>query len=94
MTLAGGKNMDNNHCLPKNSTAFICAQCGAVGLDPDKLCKIQGQGIKADWCGIPHINALRTCKGNSCHIRYQCETCKQVSTDSQLLCNPVEIKCD
>jgi len=83
--------MDNNLCLPKNTKAFICADCGAVSLDPDKLCNIQGQGRKADWCGIPHLNSIKTCKENKKHLRYQCKNCKQVSTDPKLLCHPVKI---
>jgi predicted RNA-binding Zn-ribbon protein involved in translation (DUF1610 family) len=84
--------MDNTYYLPKNTKAFICANCGAVSLDSDKLCKIQGRGTKADWCGIPHLKTTFKCKNHTSHLRYKCANCNQVATDPQLLCNPVKIK--
>jgi len=46
------KMTDKKHVpLPKETKAFICANCGAVALDANKICKVQGTGKKVDWCG-------------------------------------------
>jgi len=29
--------------LPKETKAFICANCGAVSLSPNDICKVQGR---------------------------------------------------
>ena len=41
--------------LPKETKAFICANCGAVSLSPNDICKFQGKGMKADWCGTTNL---------------------------------------
>jgi rubrerythrin len=36
--------LEKHIILPKDTKAFICADCGAVSLDPNQICKVQGQG--------------------------------------------------
>ncbi|MDA3894572.1 MAG: hypothetical protein PF482_00340 [Desulfobacteraceae bacterium] len=38
--------------VPKDTRAFICADCGAVALDANNICKVQGMGLKSDWFNI------------------------------------------
>ncbi len=42
--------------VPKNTRAFICANCGAVALDANNICKVQGMGMKSDWCVLRGLN--------------------------------------
>jgi hypothetical protein len=77
--------------LPKDTPAFFCANCGAVSLDPSKICKVQGKGTKADWCGIPDNNPPRQCVNRVNNIRWSCATCHKVSVNKELLCEPQEM---
>ena len=86
--------MDNNTCLPPRTRAFICASCGAVSQDPDKICKVQGVGLKSDWCGTPHLKRINSCIEKRKFLTFECKNCKQVSTASNLLCNPKAIDTD
>ena len=84
---------DNNvHVpLPKTTPAFICAGCGAVGLDRESICTPQGRGTKADWCGSNSGAAPSYCR-NAVHTeRYQCANCGQVAINPGLLCAPEKI---
>lgn len=77
--------------LPKNTPAFICAGCGAVALDQDSVCRAQGRGTKADWCGSASGAAPSFCR-NAVHTeRYQCKNCGQIAVNPGLLCNPEKI---
>ena len=85
-------NLNENQLLLSPKTkAFICSRCGAVSLDREKLCEIQGMGSKADWCGIKHANTRMHCFSKQKHKRYRCKNCLQVALDPQLLCKPVVI---
>ena len=77
--------------LPKETPAFFCANCGAVSLDPNKICKVQGKGTKADWCGIRDNNPPRQCVNRKNNIRWVCATCNKVSVNAELLCEPQEM---
>ena len=74
--------------VPKNTPAFICADCGAVSLSSDGICKLQGKGPKADWCGSKSVNTPKLCQNSAHTIRYKCKNCGQVAVNAELLCEP------
>jgi len=74
--------------LPKDTKAFICANCGAVSLDPNEICKIQGLGSKADWCGSKSLKSPSFCRNRKNNNRYSCGKCGQVAINPGLLCEP------
>lgn len=74
--------------LPPTTSAFICANCGAVSLYASGVCSPQGKGLKSDWCGIKHLDQGSLCKNDVNNDRYQCKNCGQVSTTPELLCEP------
>ncbi len=47
--------------LPKETPAFICANCGAVALDAKNICKVMGKGKKVDWCGSKTVRPPSYC---------------------------------
>ena len=77
--------------LPKETPAFFCANCGAVSLDPNKICKVQGKGTKADWCGIADPTPPRQCVNHVHNLRWRCGKCNKVSVNAELLCEPREM---
>ena len=77
--------------LPKETPAFFCAICGAVSLDPEKICQVQGRGTKADWCGVPDGNPPRPCENRVNNLRWVCAVCGKVSVNAELLCEPQEM---
>ena len=77
--------------LPKTTKAFICANCGAVSLDQNALCRPQGRGVKADWCGLEQ-STPSFCINKVNNLRYHCMDCKQVSINPELLCNPTKME--
>lgn len=77
--------------VPKNTPAFICANCGAVALDANNICKTQGKGVKSDWCGIEGSKPPSFCQNKDHNERWQCQNCGQISVNSQLLCEPKKI---
>jgi predicted RNA-binding Zn-ribbon protein involved in translation (DUF1610 family) len=76
--------------VPKETPAFFCAGCGAVSLDPDSICKVQGKGTKADWCGTKDPSPPRHCKNRVNNLRWVCGNCGKVSVNPELLCEPQE----
>jgi predicted RNA-binding Zn-ribbon protein involved in translation (DUF1610 family) len=72
----------------KSTPAFICANCGAVSLSHDGICKMQGKGTRADWCGSESGNAPKFCQNKVHTLRYKCKNCGQVAVNSELLCEP------
>ena len=64
--------------LPKETPAFFCANCGAVSLDPDKICKVQGRGTKGDWCGTKGSAPPRMCQNRVHNVRWACDNCGKV----------------
>ncbi len=78
--------------VPKDTRAFICADCGAVALDANNICKVQGMGLKSDWCGIKGSKPPKTCKNNVHKERWQCRKCGQTSVNPLLLCEPEKIE--
>lgn len=74
--------------LPKDTKAFICANCGAVSLNPNGICEIQGQGTKADWCGTKSLKPPSFCHNKKHNLRFKCLKCGQVSVNPELLCEP------
>ncbi len=77
--------------LPKETPAFICANCGAVALDANNICKVMGKGKKADWCGSKTVRPPSYCHNNVHNDRWQCEKCGQVSVNPELLCEPKKL---
>ena len=87
------RQQDSKHIpLPKETTAFFCATCGAVSLDPDGICKVQGRGTKGDWCGTKDPTPPRTCKNRVNNVRWACDNCGKVSVNPELLCEPRDMK--
>ena len=77
--------------LPKNTRAFICANCGAVSLNAESICKIQGMGTKADWCGTPSATSPQQCHNRVHNLRFKCKNCGEVAVNPELLCEPEEM---
>lgn len=80
--------------VPKNTPAFLCADCGAASLSASNICKPQGRGTKADWCGSKSLRKPTFCKKNKHNLRFHCKDCGQVAVNPELLCNPEEIEQD
>lgn len=80
--------------VPKDTRAYICANCGAVALDSNKVCKVQGRGTKADWCGIKGSKPPESCHNRKNNDRWQCRNCGQISVDPELLCEPEKMEID
>jgi len=80
--------------VPKETPAFFCANCGAVSLTPDGVCKVQGRGKKADWCGTKDPQPRHPCKNSVHNLRWACDNCGKVSVNPELLCEPRELTFD
>lgn len=78
--------------LPKETQAFFCAGCGAVSLDADSICKVQGRGTKGDWCGTRDPQPTNPCRNRVNNVRWACENCGKVSVNPELLCEPRPLK--
>jgi len=78
--------------VPKETPAFFCANCGAVALDSHNICKVQGRGKKADWCGSKSSKTPSFCHNKVHNDRWQCQKCGQVAVNPELLCEPEKIK--
>jgi predicted RNA-binding Zn-ribbon protein involved in translation (DUF1610 family) len=78
--------------VPKNTKAFICANCGAVALDANNICKVQGMGMKSDWCGSKGSKPPKTCQKKEHTDRWQCRNCGQTAVNSKLLCDPEKLE--
>ena len=78
--------------VPKETPAFICANCGAVALSSENVCKVMGMGKKADWCGIKGVKPPASCHNNAHNDRWQCKNCGQISVNPELLCEPEIMK--
>jgi len=74
--------------LPKNTPAFFCANCGAVSLDPNGICKPEHKGTKSDWCGTKYAKPAHQCFNSVNTDRHKCNKCSQVAVNSGLLCEP------
>lgn len=78
--------------LPKETKAFICADCGVVSLAAGDICRVQGQGRKADWCGTSSLHPPAFCKRDVHEVRYVCGKCGQAAIHPELLCEPKEFR--
>jgi predicted RNA-binding Zn-ribbon protein involved in translation (DUF1610 family) len=85
-------NSEKHMVLPKDTKAFICANCGAVSLDPNEICNVQGQGVKSDWCGTKSMNPPSFCRNRKNNNRYKCAKCGQVAVNPGLLCEPEKMQ--
>lgn len=84
---------ENKHIpVPKNTKAFICANCGAVALDANNICKVQGTGMKSDWCGIQGVKPPTYCHSKNHTERWQCKKCGQTAVNPLLLCEPEKLE--
>ena len=77
--------------LPKDTPAYICAECGVVALDPGSICKVQGTGTKADWCGTKGSMPPKYCRNRTNVERHQCRNCGQTAINARLLCEPSKL---
>lgn len=77
--------------LPKETPAFICANCGAVALNANDICKVMGKGKKVDWCGSKTVHPPSYCHNKVHNNRWQCRKCGQVSVNPELLCEPEKL---
>ncbi len=81
-----------NHVpLPRTTPAFECANCGAVALDPNCVCKVMGKVTRSDWCGTKSIASPKQCQKNVNTTRYVCENCGRVAINPDLLCKPKQL---
>lgn len=79
--------------LPKTTPAFFCANCGAVALDQKNICKVQGRGTKADWCGSKGLKVQpQFCHNKVNNIRFFCKNCGKVAVNPELLCEPEQME--
>jgi RNA polymerase subunit RPABC4/transcription elongation factor Spt4 len=78
--------------LPPDTHAYICAECGAVALDPENICTVQGSGTRADWCGGKSFIPPKHCRHRVNVDRYQCRNCGQTAINEQLLCEPEKLE--
>ena len=84
---------DKKHIpVPKNTKAFICANCGAVSLDANNICKVQGMGMKSDWCGVKGSKPPKSCHTKDHTERWQCRNCGQTAVNPLLLCEPEKME--
>ena len=74
--------------LPKETPAFFCANCGAVSLDPNSICKVGGKWTKGDWCGIRDPRLPQQCHNRVHNVRWSCGKCGKVAVNAELLCEP------
>ena len=82
-----------NHIpLPKETPANICANCGAVALRAEDVCKVMGVGKKVDWCGTAGVKPPAFCHNKVHNNRWQCEKCGQISVNPELLCEPKKME--
>lgn len=78
--------------LPKETKAFVCANCGAVALTAEGVCVVQGQGTRADWCGSKSLAKPEHCKNKVHNHRFACGKCGKVALNPELLCDPQPLK--
>ena len=83
--------MKKHKPLTSEAKAFVCADCGAVALKNNKICKLQGLIKKSDWCGTKSLHPYKQCKHKKCVFRFECQNCGQISMDAELLCKPKKI---
>ena len=81
-------NITKHVPFPKETPAFFCANCGAVSLDPNGICRPEHKGKKADWCGTKHTKPANFCFNSVNNVRAQCKKCGQVAVNDKLLCEP------
>jgi len=81
-------NSEKHIPVPKHTPACICADCGAVSLSPNGICKMQGKGTKADWCGSKAVAKPKFCQQEAHTTRYRCQNCGHISVNAELLCEP------
>ena len=74
--------------IPKDTPAYFCANCGAVSLDANNICKVEGKGKKADWCGIKGSKPPVYCHNRVNNDRWQCRKCGMTAVNPELLCEP------
>ena len=77
--------------VPKNTKAFICADCGAVSLDSNNICNPKGRMKKADWCGSKDLPMADLCHNRVNNDRYKCNKCGKASINEALLCEPEQM---
>jgi len=92
MTMKKREQTKDHNKLPKETPAFFCANCGAVSLDSNSICKVQGRGTKGDWCGTKDPTPPQKCHNSVNNDRWVCENCGKVSVNSELLCEPVPLE--
>jgi predicted RNA-binding Zn-ribbon protein involved in translation (DUF1610 family) len=77
--------------VSKETPAYTCANCGALALDPNNICKVQGLGKKKDWCGIKGSLPPKSCHTHTHNDRWQCVKCGQTAVNPDLLCEPTKL---
>jgi predicted RNA-binding Zn-ribbon protein involved in translation (DUF1610 family) len=78
--------------VPKETPAYFCANCGAVALSADNVCKVMGVGKKADWCGTKGIKPPSFCHKKVHNDRWQCKNCGKIAVNPELLCEPEKLE--
>lgn len=87
-----GSDLKKHVPLPKDTKAFYCANCGAVALDQNNLCKPMGMQTKVDWCGSKDLPPPQTCHNRVNNDRYSCKKCGKTAINAALLCEPEKME--
>jgi predicted RNA-binding Zn-ribbon protein involved in translation (DUF1610 family) len=82
----------NHATVPKDTRAYICAECGVVALAAEHICNVQGTGTKADWCGVKGVMPPKHCQNRTNVDRHQCRNCGQTAISAELLCEPLKLE--
>ena len=89
--------VDHHHgnvTISPDTKVFVCANCGALALSPNDICKIQGMVSKADFCGCESLEMARGCKNQINNLRFRCNKCNRVAVNPEILCEPVKMEKD
>lgn len=71
--------------------SYTCKRCGAKANIPGHLCDPCGDRNKCRFCGEPDVDAKHICHIKLSMMRYTCDGCGRIATDSRLLCKPTVI---
>lgn len=78
--------------FPLHSKVYQCANCGAVSLTSNNLCKVQGLIEKADFCGTKSVQSPKQCFNKKNTDRYVCTKCNRVAMNEEILCQPEKME--
>jgi hypothetical protein len=80
--------------ISPTTRVFKCANCGALSLSPNNICRIQGMVTKGDFCGTPSMEPPHQCVNKKHNHRYKCKKCNRVAVNREILCEPIKLEND